>query len=156
MSDITLLTLLVTFPLMGVFAVTCIGLLVMQKLRLQTRLDDCSWWLIKYSDITIIRESRVRPGRLPPPVVVHRLDSFQSICSLQGVYGLSLSNVASRNGSSSSQSNFSSRSYGLKDKMGKENIFTTIGLYQVSASRMKRHTKNKGVFTGVDLLQNRC
>lgn len=58
-ADIALLTLLVAFPLMGVLAVSCIGLLVLQKLRLQTRLDDSSWWLISYSDITIIRESRV-------------------------------------------------------------------------------------------------
>lgn len=58
-SDIALLTLLVAFPLMGVLAVFCIGLLVLQKLRLQTRLDDSSWWLINYSDITIIREARV-------------------------------------------------------------------------------------------------
>ncbi|CAG06541.1 unnamed protein product [Tetraodon nigroviridis] len=106
--DIALLTLLVAFPLMGVLAVSCIGLLVLQKLRLQTRLDDSSWWLINYSDITVIREST-------------------------GVRGLSLSNTASHNGSSSSQSNFSSNSYGLKDKTGKENIYTTIGLYQVAA-----------------------
>ncbi|XP_029688669.1 guanylate cyclase 2G isoform X2 [Takifugu rubripes] len=104
-NDIALLALLVAFPLMGMLAVSCIGLLVLQKLRLQTRLDDSSWWLINYSDITIIRES-------------------------QGLRGLSLSNTASHNGSSSSQSNFSSNSYGLKDKTGKENIYTTIGLYQ--------------------------
>lgn len=55
-----MLALLVAFPLMGLLAVSCIGLLVLQKLRLQTQLDDSSWWLISYTDITIIRESRVR------------------------------------------------------------------------------------------------
>lgn len=58
-TDITLLTLLVTFPVIGVLAVLCIGVLVLQKLRLQTRLDDSCWWLINYSDIDIIRESPV-------------------------------------------------------------------------------------------------
>lgn len=57
--DITLLTLLVAFPLIGVLAVSCIGILVWQKLGLQSRLDDSYWWLINYSDITIIRESPV-------------------------------------------------------------------------------------------------
>ncbi|TNN03288.1 hypothetical protein fugu_000317 [Takifugu bimaculatus] len=117
-NDIALLALLVAFPLMGMLAVSCIGLLVLQKLRLQTRLDDSSWWLINYSDITIIRES-------------------------QGLRGLSLSNTASHNGSSSSQSNFSSNSYGLKDKTGKENIYTTIGLYQGSQVAIK-YIKNPG------------
>uniref|UniRef100_A0A3B4UBZ9 Guanylate cyclase n=1 Tax=Seriola dumerili TaxID=41447 RepID=A0A3B4UBZ9_SERDU len=54
--SITLLALLVTFPVVGVLAVLCIGILIQQKLRLQTRLDDSCWWLINYSDITIIRE----------------------------------------------------------------------------------------------------
>uniref|UniRef100_A0A3B4WUN5 Guanylate cyclase n=1 Tax=Seriola lalandi dorsalis TaxID=1841481 RepID=A0A3B4WUN5_SERLL len=54
--NITLLALLVTFPVVGVLAVLCIGVLIQQKLRLQTRLDDSCWWLINYSDITIIRE----------------------------------------------------------------------------------------------------
>lgn len=58
-TDITLLTLLVTFPVIGVLAVLCIGVLILQKLRLQTRLDDFCWWLISYSDITIVRESPV-------------------------------------------------------------------------------------------------
>lgn len=58
--DIALLTLLVTFPVIGVLAFLCIGLLALQKLRLQTKLDDSCWWLLHYSDITIIREPRVR------------------------------------------------------------------------------------------------
>uniref|UniRef100_A0A8C4NMB4 Guanylate cyclase n=1 Tax=Dicentrarchus labrax TaxID=13489 RepID=A0A8C4NMB4_DICLA len=36
--------------------VLCIGVLILQKFRLQTRLGDSCWWLITYSDITIIRE----------------------------------------------------------------------------------------------------
>lgn len=53
------MALLVTFPVIGVFAVLCIGVLILQKLRLQTRLDDSYWWLINYSDITIVREPSV-------------------------------------------------------------------------------------------------
>ncbi|XP_041819300.1 guanylate cyclase 2G [Chelmon rostratus] len=104
-NDIALLALLVTFPVVGVLAVLCIGVLILQKLQLQTRLDDSCWWLINYSDITVIREST-------------------------GTQGLSLSTTASQSGSSGSQSNFSNNSYGLRDKAGKEHIFTTIGLYQ--------------------------
>ena len=59
LADITLLALLVTFPVIGVVAVLCIGVLILQKLRLQAKLDDSCWWLINYSDITIIRERSV-------------------------------------------------------------------------------------------------
>lgn len=58
-ADIALLALLVSFPVIGILAVFCIGMLVLQKLRLQNRLDDSCWWLISYSDITIIREPSV-------------------------------------------------------------------------------------------------
>lgn len=54
-----------------------------------------------------------------------------SLC--QGAQQLSLSTTASQNGSGGSQSNFSANSYGLKDRGGKEHIYTTIGLYQVPA-----------------------
>ncbi|GAA6214570.1 guanylate cyclase 2G-like [Lates japonicus] len=116
-NDIALLTLLVTFPIIGVFAVLCIGVLTLQKLRLQTRLDDSCWWLINYSDITIIREH-------------------------SGNQALSLSTTCSQSGSGGSQSNFSSNSYGLRDKAGKEHIYTTIGLYQgnqVAIKYIKNH-----------------
>nr|XP_046234041.1 guanylate cyclase 2G [Scatophagus argus] len=116
-NDIALLALLVTFPAMGVLAVACIGVLILQKFRLQTRLDDSCWWLINYSDITIIRE-----------------------CS--GVQGLSPSTTASQTGSGGSQSTFSNNSYGLKDKTGREHIYTTIGLYQgnqVAIKYIKTH-----------------
>ncbi|XP_031698783.1 guanylate cyclase 2G [Anarrhichthys ocellatus] len=115
LNDIALLALLVTLPIIGVLAVLCIGVLILQKFRLQTRLDNSNWWLISYSDITIIRE---HPG-------------------LQGV---SLSTTASR--SSGSQSNFSTASYGLKDKTGRERVYTTIGLYQgnkVAIKYLKKH-----------------
>ncbi|XP_035525034.1 guanylate cyclase 2G [Morone saxatilis] len=104
-NEIALLALLVTFPVIGVLAVLCIGVLILQKFRLQTRLGDSCWWLITYSDITIIRES-------------------------SGTQGLSLTTTASQSGSGGSQSNFSNNSYGLRDKAGKEHIYTTIGLYQ--------------------------
>ncbi|KAK9530070.1 hypothetical protein VZT92_011603 [Zoarces viviparus] len=115
LNDIALLALLVTLPVIGMLAVLCIGVLILQKFRLQTRLDDSNWWLISYSDITIIRE---HPG-------------FQSV---------SLSTTASR--ASGSQSNFSSASYGLKDKTGRERVYTTIGLYQgnkVAINYLKNH-----------------
>ncbi|KAM7370495.1 hypothetical protein PAMP_010036 [Pampus punctatissimus] len=105
LNDITLLALLVTFPVIGVIAVMCIGVLTLQKLRLKTRLDNSCWWLISYSDITIIREP-------------------------SGVQGLSLSTSGSQSGSGGSQSNFSNNSYGLRDKTGKEYVYSTIGLYQ--------------------------
>lgn len=58
-TDIALLALLATFPVIGILAVLSIGVLVLQKLRLQTRLDDSYWWMINYNDITIIREPTV-------------------------------------------------------------------------------------------------
>jgi len=60
-SDITLLAVLLTFPVIGVVAVLCIGVLMLQKFKLQNRLDGSCWWMINYSDITIIREPSVRP-----------------------------------------------------------------------------------------------
>uniref|UniRef100_A0AAQ5ZTA2 Guanylate cyclase n=1 Tax=Amphiprion ocellaris TaxID=80972 RepID=A0AAQ5ZTA2_AMPOC len=68
-SDLALLALLITFPVIGVVAVLLIGVLMLQKLRLQTKLDDSCWWMISYSDITIIREPSVR---------AHKLSSFGS------------------------------------------------------------------------------
>uniref|UniRef100_A0A3B4AL70 Guanylate cyclase n=1 Tax=Periophthalmus magnuspinnatus TaxID=409849 RepID=A0A3B4AL70_9GOBI len=85
LTNIALLTLLVSFPFIGVVAVLCIGVLVLQKLRLQTKLDDSCWWLISYNDITIIREPTSKRA-------------------------LSLSTTASHSGSGGSQSNFSNNS----------------------------------------------
>uniref|UniRef100_A0A3B4ZCQ6 Guanylate cyclase n=1 Tax=Stegastes partitus TaxID=144197 RepID=A0A3B4ZCQ6_9TELE len=56
LRNVALLALLVTFPVIGILALLFIGVLMLQKLRLQTRLDDSCWWMISYSDITIIRE----------------------------------------------------------------------------------------------------
>lgn len=58
-SEIYIVVLLVAVPLFGVAALIFITLLTMQKIRLQTRLDDNNWWLIDYSDITIIKEAKV-------------------------------------------------------------------------------------------------
>lgn len=77
-TDITLLTLLVALPVMGVMAVLCIGVLVLQKLRLQTKLDESSWWLISYSDITIIRESLVQMFKCVVPLTTERA-GFHSV-----------------------------------------------------------------------------
>ncbi|KAM6951124.1 guanylate cyclase 2G [Aplochiton taeniatus] len=103
-NDVSLVVLLVAFPIIGMTALLGIGLLMLQKLRLQNRLDDSCWWLINYSDITIIKEPK-------------------------GVQTLSLS-TTSKSGSGGSQTILSSNSYGLRDNAGKEHIFTTIGLYQ--------------------------
>ncbi|KAJ7984414.1 hypothetical protein DPEC_G00354590 [Dallia pectoralis] len=105
-NDISLVILLVLSPLIGVLAIALIGFLMLQKLRLQTRLNDSCWWIINYSDITIIKEPK-------------------------GVASLSLSTTASKSGSGSShQTILSSTSYGLRDNAGKEHIYSTIGLYQ--------------------------
>ncbi|XP_053197501.1 guanylate cyclase 2G [Scomber japonicus] len=118
-NDIALLALLVTFPVIGVIAVLCIWVLIVQKLRLQTRLDDSCWWRINYRDIAIIREP-------------------------SGIQSLSIS-TGSQSGSAGSQSNFSNNSYGLRDKTGKEQVFITIGLYQgnqVAVKYIKNHIGN--------------
>lgn len=57
--EIYLVSLLVTMPLFGVLGVILITLLTLQKTRLQTKLDDSNWWLINYSDITILSEPKV-------------------------------------------------------------------------------------------------
>lgn len=57
--EIYLVSLLVTMPLFGVLGVILITLLTLQKTRLQTKLDDSNWWLINYSDITILSEHKV-------------------------------------------------------------------------------------------------
>ncbi|KAM9837894.1 guanylate cyclase 2G [Aulostomus maculatus] len=118
-NDILLVALLVTFPIIGILAVLFIGVLILQKLRLQTRLDDSCWWLINYCDITIIREP-------------------------SSVQGLSLSTTASQSGSGGSQSTFSNNSYGLRDKTGREHIYTTIGLYQGNQVAIKYIRSNVG------------
>lgn len=136
-----------TFPLIGVVAVLWIGVLMFQKFRLQTRLDDSNWWIINYNDITIIREPSVRAIRLNNKkswnmsvIIFHSLVwllaylypvSFPYF--IQGNPGISHSSTGSHTGSSC-QSTFSSHSYDLKDKTGREHIYTTIGLYQVKHS----------------------
>ncbi|XP_016335824.1 guanylate cyclase 2G-like, partial [Sinocyclocheilus anshuiensis] len=57
-NEISLLVLLVALPVLGVAAVALITLLTLQKTRLQSRLDESNWWLINYSDITILREPK--------------------------------------------------------------------------------------------------
>ncbi|KAM9716169.1 guanylate cyclase 2G [Menidia menidia] len=116
-NDIALLAVLVTFPIIGVVAVLCIGVLMLQKFRLQDRLGDSCWWMINYSDIVIIREP-------------------------SGNQGLSQGSAGSQSGSGSCQTTFSSSSYDLRDKMGKEHVYTTIGLYQgnqVAIKNLKDH-----------------
>ncbi|XP_042623839.1 guanylate cyclase 2G-like isoform X3 [Cyprinus carpio] len=99
-NEISLLVLLVALPVLGVAAVALITLLTLQKTRLQSRLDESSWWLINYSDITILREPK-------------------------GTQTLSVSTTPSKCGSGGSQSMLSTNSYSTR-----EAIYTTIGLYQ--------------------------
>uniref|UniRef100_A0A8C1EGF3 Guanylate cyclase n=1 Tax=Cyprinus carpio carpio TaxID=630221 RepID=A0A8C1EGF3_CYPCA len=55
-------------------AVALITLLTLQKTRLQSRLDESSWWLINYSDITILREpKKVMPYMLNPNISTNTL-----------------------------------------------------------------------------------
>ncbi|KAF5896503.1 guanylate cyclase 2G-like [Clarias magur] len=104
-SEIYMVSLLVAMPLFGVVAVILITLLTLQKTRLQTKLDDSNWWLISYSDITILTEPKGGPA-------------------------LSLNTTPSKSGSGGSQTMISANSFGLKDKNGKATIYATVGLYQ--------------------------
>ncbi|KAI2658367.1 Guanylate cyclase 2G [Labeo rohita] len=99
-NEISLLVLLVALPLFGVAAVALITLLTLQKTRLQSRLDESNWWLIDYSDITILREPK-------------------------GMQTLSVSTTPSKCGSGGSQSMLSSNSCSTK-----EAVYATVGLYQ--------------------------
>ncbi|XP_029934217.1 guanylate cyclase 2G [Myripristis murdjan] len=118
LNDIALVILLVTFPVIGVLAVLCIWILTLQKLRLQNRLDDSCWWLINYSDITIIKEP-------------------------SAARAASLSTTTSKSGSGS-QSIISCNSFGLKDNAGKEHVYSTIGLFQGNHVAI-RHMGNKHI-----------
>ncbi|XP_073774675.1 guanylate cyclase 2G isoform X3 [Danio rerio] len=99
-NEISLLVLLVALPLIGVAAVSLITLLTLQKLRLQSRLDESNWWLINYSDITILREPK-------------------------GTQILSVNTTPSKCGSGGSQSMLSSNSCNTR-----EAIYATVGLFQ--------------------------
>ncbi|XP_051928633.1 guanylate cyclase 2G [Hippocampus zosterae] len=126
-NDIILLSLLVTFPVIGVLAVLGIGVLVLQKLRLQTSLEDSRWWLIDYGDITIIREASVRD--LGGRCALWRVVLIGAV-SIQGKPSVSLSTSRTLSGSGGSYSTLSHNSCGFKDKRGKERIYATVGLYQ--------------------------
>ncbi|KPP61551.1 guanylate cyclase 2G-like [Scleropages formosus] len=103
LEDISLTILLVALPVIVLVALIAVSLLMVQKCRLQTRLNDSCWWRIHYSDITVIKETK-------------------------GL--LSVGTMATQSASGGSQTIVSSNSYGLKDNAGKEHIYTTIGLYQ--------------------------
>ena len=72
---------------------------------------------------------RSKKEKMPVSVIVFMLGVC--LCLLQGNQALSLTNSGSQSGSAGTKSIFSNNSYGLMDKAGRENIFTTIGLYQV-------------------------
>uniref|UniRef100_A0AAY4EZ13 Guanylate cyclase n=1 Tax=Denticeps clupeoides TaxID=299321 RepID=A0AAY4EZ13_9TELE len=57
-NDVTMVVLLVLLPLVGVASLIFITLITTQKLRLQGKLNDSRWWLIDYSDISIIKEAK--------------------------------------------------------------------------------------------------
>ncbi|KAI5103340.1 guanylate cyclase 2G-like isoform X1, partial [Silurus meridionalis] len=104
-SEIYLVSLLVAMPLLGVLAVVLITFLTLQKTRLQTKLEDSNWWLLNYSEITILSEPK-------------------------GGQALSLNTTPSKSGSGGSQTMISANSFGLRDKNGRETIYATVGLYQ--------------------------
>ncbi|XP_057213833.1 guanylate cyclase 2G [Triplophysa rosa] len=103
-NEIPLVVLLVVLPVFGVLAVALVTLLTLQKVHLQTRLEESNWWLIDYSEITILREPKETQT-------------------------LSVSTTPSKCGSGGSQSILSSKSCSVKGS-GKEAIYTTIGLFQ--------------------------
>ncbi|KAL4612998.1 guanylate cyclase 2G-like [Arapaima gigas] len=111
LEDISLTILLVALPVIALLALMLVSLLMVQKCRLQTQLDDACWWRIHYGDIIIIKETKAS----------HR-------CSACGL--LSVGTMVTQSASCGSQTIISSNSYGLKDIAGKEHIYTTIGLYQ--------------------------
>ncbi|KAI4872797.1 hypothetical protein NFI96_016122 [Prochilodus magdalenae] len=123
-NEIYMVVLLVAVPLLGVIALMFITLLTVQKIRLQTKLDDNNWWLINYSDITIIKEPK-------------------------GGQPLSISTTPSKSGSGGSQTIISTNSYGLKDTNGKESIYATIGLLQVQTVK-----DSQGNQVGIKYLKN--
>ncbi|MEQ2266557.1 Guanylate cyclase 2G, partial [Xenotaenia resolanae] len=63
----------------------------------------------------------------------------------QGNQGLSQSSTGSHSGNSSCQSTFSSHSYDLRDKTGREHIYTTIGLYQMKEMKHENLVQFFGV-----------
>lgn len=123
--------MLVTMPLLGVFAVILITMLTLQKSRLQVKLDDSNWWLLNYSDISILVEPKVwmdqSVQKTKRTSLILKIN-FKKI-DLQAVQAVSVS--TSKSGSGGSQTIISSNSFGMKDKGGKESIFVTIGLFQV-------------------------
>ncbi|XP_017551372.2 guanylate cyclase 2G [Pygocentrus nattereri] len=125
-NEIYMVVLLVAVPLIGVAALIFITLLTVQKIHLQNRLDDNNWWLISYSDITILKEAK-------------------------GGQPLSISTTPSKSLSGGSQTIFSTNSYGLKDTNGKEALYTTIGLLQVQT--VKEPT-SQGNHVGIKYLKN--
>ena len=59
-TDKVMVILLVLLPLVGGAALLFITVLTLQKVRLQGRLVDARWWQINHSDITTIKEPKVR------------------------------------------------------------------------------------------------
>lgn len=124
----------VAMPLLGVLAVILITFLTLQKTRLQTKLDDSNWWLINYSDITILAEPKVGFKFYAKKKKKHGPIWYSHyFCFFQGGQALSLNTTPSKSGSGGSQTMISTNSFGLKDKNGKETVYATIGLYQVQS-----------------------
>ncbi|XP_061086393.1 guanylate cyclase 2G [Conger conger] len=105
-QDVTFVVLLVALPLLIMSAFAFITFLTCQKLRLQDRLDDANWWRINYADIVIMKQ----------PKGTHMSHSTGG-----STY---------RSQSSGSQTIASSTSYGFKDNTGREQVYSTIGIYQ--------------------------
>ncbi|XP_039592202.1 guanylate cyclase 2G [Polypterus senegalus] len=104
MSVISLILILLVAVSAGTI---CVIILVVQKAKLRKEVDD-TWWRISYNNISIIKNAK-------------------------GTQNVSTATTPSVKGSGSFGSQATSsenNSYSLKDKYGKETIYTTIGLYQ--------------------------
>nr|XP_015202921.1 PREDICTED: guanylate cyclase 2G-like [Lepisosteus oculatus] len=106
-NDLSVLILVVILLVTAFFGASFITLLMVQKYRLKTRLGD-AWWHINYNDITIVKDPK-------------------------GNHNLSVATTPTmkENGSCGTQTLISSsNSFGLRDKMGKEVVYATIGIYK--------------------------
>ncbi|KAG2463244.1 GUC2G cyclase, partial [Polypterus senegalus] len=109
MSVISLILILLVAVSAGTI---CVIILVVQKAKLRKEVDD-TWWRISYNNISIIKNAK-------------------------GTQNVSTATTPSVKGSGSFGSQATSsenNSYSLKDKYGKETIYTTIGLYQMRELR---------------------
>ncbi|XP_056386347.1 guanylate cyclase 2G-like, partial [Hyla sarda] len=117
--------LIITLTFTAVAGIIFVLFLLVQKGQLKRQFGKDSWWLIKYEDISIIKEGKViaaedgsRRSDLPGEWWVNHPGTPSSTPSkLHGSLG-------------SSALISSNTSYGFTDKQGKEIFYSIIGVYQ--------------------------